>query len=268
MSLALILGQGRLAKLLAAAHPDAHRLSLEGFAPDGLEVEPFRIEALGSVLADLRGRGVERVCLAGAVHRTEVDPDRIDAATAPLVPRLMARMGQGDGALLSEVLRIFEEADLEPVAVQDLLPDLLPRHGVLGAIEPDDRARADAVRAAEVLASVGAADLGQGCVVAGGLVVAVEALPGTDFMLQTLALARGEGPLRRAMPPGGVLMKAPKPGQDRRIDWPSIGPGTVAQAAAAGLCGIVVPAGGGLVLDRDATIAAADDADLFLWITE
>lgn len=262
MSLALILGQGRLPHILAGACPEAPRLSLDGFAPDGLVVEPMRLETLGTHLADLRARGIERVCLAGAMRRPVIDPARIDAATAPLVPRLAARIGQGDGALLDEVLAIFDEAGLAPVAAQDIVPDLLPPEGVMGQVAPDEAARRDAARAAEVLEMLGPADLGQGCVVAGGLVLAVETLPGTDFMLRTVALALREG----FAAPGGILMKAPKQCQDRRVDWPAIGPETVKNAAAAGLGGIVVSKGGVLVLDRAAVITAADAAGLFLWV--
>lgn len=264
MSLALILGRGRLPHILAAACPGVPRLSLAGFAPEALAVEPMRIETLGSHLADLRARGVERVCLAGEMRRPEIDPTRIDGATAPLVPRLVTKMEQGDGALLDEVLAIFEEAGLAPVAAQDLVPDLLPAAGVLGQVAPDEAGRRDAARAAEVLGTLGTADLGQGCVVAGGLTLAVETLPGTDFMLRTVALARSEG----VVPSGGVLMKAPKPAQDRRVDWPAVGPETVGRAAAAGLGGIAMPRGGVLVLDRSATIAAADAAGIFLWVRE
>ena len=63
-----------------------------------------------------------------------------------------------------------------------------------------------------------------------------------------------------------MLFKGPKPGQDRRIDLPAIGPATVAGAAAAGLAGIAVEAGGVMILDRAETIAAADAAGLFLWV--
>ena len=262
MSLALILGQGRLPHILAESCPGVPRLSLDGFAPDGLAAEPMRIETLGSHLADLRARGIDRVCLAGAMRRPAIDPARIDAATAALVPRLAAKMGQGDGALLDEVLALFEEAGLAPVAAQDLVPDLLPPAGVLGRVAPNGAARRDAARAARLLERMGAADLGQGCVVAAGLALAVETLPGTDFMLETVALARSE----HVLPLGGVLMKAPKPGQDSRVDWPAIGPETVARAAAAGLGGIAMPEGGVLVLDRAATIAAADAAGIFLWV--
>ena len=68
--------------------------------------------------------------------------------------------------------------------------------------------------------------------------------------------------------PRGVLYKGPKPGQDRRLDLPAVGPGTLRGAAAAGLAGVVVEAGGVMILDHAATVAAADAAGLFLWARE
>ena len=92
---------------------------------------------------------------------------------------------------------------------------------------------------------------------AGGLTLGVEALPGTDRMLAGLV-----EPFAR--PPGGVLLKAAKPGQDRRIDLPAIGPATVRAAAAAGLNGIAVMRGDVLVLDADGISATLDETGLFL----
>jgi DUF1009 family protein len=124
-------------------------------------------------------------------------------------------------------------------------------------------------------------------------VIAIEAQPGTDWMLASLLSRGGErlptggllddpfgvaadmfgGPAvasRRGrdprLPPGGLLYKAPKPGQDLRADLPAIGPDTVRGAAAAGLEGIVIEAGGVMVLDRAETVRAADAAGLFLWV--
>ena len=61
----------------------------------------------------------------------------------------------------------------------------------------------------------------------------------------------------------GVLVKGPKPGQDRRFDLPSIGPRTVETAAAAGLAGIAVEAAGAITADLQAMTRAADAAGLF-----
>jgi hypothetical protein len=100
-------------------------------------------------------------------------------------------------------------------------------------------------------------------VVAGRHVLAVEAAEGTDAMLARVAEMRSSGRVRS--PPGsGVLVKAPKPGQDRRFDLPSIGPRTVEAAARAGLAGIAVVAGSTVVAEPEQLIAAANRAKLFV----
>ena len=158
---------------------------------------------------------------------------------------------------------IFEEAGLRVVAPHEIRPDLLPPEGVLEG-EVSKEARRDAERAAAILDALGAADVGQACVVAQGQCLAVEALPGTDHMLGVVA---GLG-ARRPDPAGGrgVLMKAAKRGQDRRVDLPAIGPETIREAAQANLAGVVIEAGGVLALDLVATRKAAREAELFLWV--
>ncbi|MCZ6885928.1 MAG: UDP-2,3-diacylglucosamine diphosphatase LpxI, partial [Alphaproteobacteria bacterium] len=64
--------------------------------------------------------------------------------------------------------------------------------------------------------------------------------------------------------PGAVLVKVKKPGQERRVDLPTIGVETVRTCAAAGFRGIAIEAGATIVLHRDEVVAAADDAGLFL----
>ncbi len=116
---------------------------------------------------------------------------------------------------------------------------------------------ADIGRGVGVARALGAADVGQACVVQQGIVLAVEAAEGTDAMLARCAAVARPGP-------GGVLVKLVKPGQERRADLPTIGPETVRGAAAAGLRGIAFEAGGTLIAERAATVAAADDMGVFL----
>ena len=256
MSLALIAGAGRLPATLAAALAgrDWQAWHLEGFAPEGLASTPFRVETLGRLIATLRADGVSEVCFAGRIARPKLDPAALDAATLPLVPRMMRAIGQGDDAALRTVIALFEEAGLIVVAPQDLAPELLrvPEVGT-----PSDRDRADIARARDVHAALAGLDVGQGCVVAGGQVLAVEALPGTDWMLRSVADIEGR-------PDGGVLFKAAKAGQDRRIDMATIGPDTVTRAAEAGLAGLAVAADDVLVLDADALRARLAATGLFL----
>ncbi len=267
--IALISGAGRLPQILAARLEVAGHIpvlaEMAGFeslsrARDGVEV--FRLEQLVPFLDRLQDLGVTQAVFAGAVHRPRLDPALIDPATMQLLPRIMGAMQQGDDATLREVIALMGEWDITVQGAQDLCPDLVAAEGVLGAAEPGQRDREDAARGFAILQAMGAADVGQGCVVARGQCLALEALPGTDAMLAHLTELRRTRP---DLPAGGVFCKAPKPGQDLRIDLPALGPETVAAAQAAGLRGIAFAAGGVLLLDRDDMVARADAAGLFLW---
>ncbi|WP_284163106.1 UDP-2,3-diacylglucosamine diphosphatase LpxI [Frigidibacter sp. SD6-1] len=260
---ALIAGQGQLPALLAAGFrargEDLLIAEMDGFPAsiDGVEPLRFRIERLVPFLDHLTAAGVTRVCFAGAVRRPKIEPELFDAQTATLVPRLLGAIQSGDDAALRAVIAIFEEWDLSVVGADQIAPDLVPGAGILTG-QPSEQDRTDAARAAEIVTATGALDIGQGAVLARGLCLAVETLPGTDAMLDFTAR-------HHPFPRAGLLYKAPKPGQDRRVDLPAIGPETVARAHAAGLNGIAWEAGGAILLDRAATVAAAEAAGLFLW---
>lgn len=259
--LALIAGSGRLPEALVAALPDRPLIcALDGFQPAGLTPDQtFRVERLALFLRWLEDQGVTEVCFAGAVQRPRLDPALFDPQTATMVPRLLAAMGQGDDATLREVLAIFAEAGFALRGVAEIAPHLVPGPGVFaGAVTAQDET--DAARAAAIVQALGAVDVGQGCVVAGGLCLAVEALPGTDAMLAFVAQIPAS--LR---PARGLFYKAPKPAQDRRIDLPTLGVQTVRNAAAAGLGGICWQAGGVICLDLPLMQAEAAAHGLFLW---
>jgi len=229
---------------------------------DGPKGEPdvlrFRIEHLGSFLRQLVEAGVAEVCFTGPVARPRIDPSAIDAETAPLLPRMLAALGQGDDGALRAVLAIFEEAGLAIRAAQDLVPTLLPPVGVLSKARPTPAQEADAARAERVHRLIAPADIGQGVVLRAGWVVAVEAGPGTDWMLRSV----------RGMADGALFLKAPKRGQDRRVDLPVVGPATIERAREAGISAVVIEARGVMVLQRDACVALADAAGLALWVRE
>lgn len=263
-STALITGQGALPAALVAAMQDRPLIAaFDDFTPDGLTPDlRFRLERLSPFLGQLHDRGITRVAFAGAIRRPRLDPALVDPASAMILTPLLAAMAGGDDGSLRAVLAIFEDAGFAIAGLADLAPALIPGEGVLaGSFTATDRR--DAARAAQIVAALGAVDVGQGAVVQQGLCLAVEALPGTDAMLrQVAALA----PLRPDPARGrGLLYKAPKPGQDRRVDLPVLGPQTLQLAAAAGLGGVVWEAGGVICLDPAAMAALADALGLFLW---
>lgn len=258
---ALIAGEGSLAPAIAAALDRPLVYALDHLHPQ-VEAKPFRLERLVPFLDELAEQGVTRAVFAGAIRRPRIEPDLFDPRTMAIVPRILMGMQSGDDAALRAVLDVFEEAGIAIASVDQILPGLVPGAGVLAG-EPTPRDQKDAARAAEIVQGLGALDIGQGAVVAQGLCLAVEALPGTQAMLDFVRLHASLKPDPKG--PRGVLYKAPKPGQDRRIDLPTIGPDTVRQAAEAGLGGIAWQAGSVILLDREDAIARAEQAGLFLW---
>ncbi len=258
--IALIAGRGALPREIIARLPELPLVcALSGSEPDQIEASiTFRIEHLGTFLQQLTSHGVTEICMAGAVSRPQVDPSAIDAATLPMVPVLQAALATGDDGALRAMIGLMEQAGFTVRAAHDIAPDLLMAPGIYTRVQPGEIDKADAIRGAEVVAAMAAADIGQSCAVRNSQAIAVENVFGTDWMLSTLA-DRPDGQ-------GGLLFKAPKPGQDRRADLPAIGPATVKMAADAKLSGLVLEANGVIVLDRELVIETCDDLGLFLWV--
>jgi len=268
--LAILAGRGTLPQRIAedrAARGLPYLVVSFGPGAEWMRTHPHqchRFERPGGLFAALRRAGFGAVVFAGGMDRPRLNPLAFDLKGLTVAPRVLALMARGDDGLLSGLARIFEAEGFRLLAAQDCLPGLTEGPGVPTRARPSAADRADAARAGAILAALGPLDVAQAAVVARGVCLGVEAVEGTDALLARIA-ALPEGKRAHCPPPSGVLVKRPKPGQDRRADWPAIGPETVAGAAAAGLSGIAVEAGGALILERAETLAAADRAGLFLW---
>ncbi len=216
-----------------------------------------RLGAAGKALKILRQEGVEELVLAGGVRRPSLAELRPDLWTT----KFLAKVGTkalGDDGLLGLVVKELEAKEgFRVVGAEAVMPSDLATAGVYGRIAPDDQAEVDIRRGVEVARALVAIDVGQAAVVQQGMVLAVEALEGTDAMLARAAGLKRDGA-------GGVLVKVGSGKHERRADMPSIGADTVAAAHAAGLRGIAVEARAALVIDRPRIVAAADEAGLFV----
>ena len=255
--LALIAGTGDLPRAVLAALPDRPLIcALDGFTPSVTPDVTFRLERLGGFLTTLKARGVTRICMVGGVRRPALALRHFDLATLRLVPTILRGIRQGDDGALRAFIAVLEGHGFRIVGAHEVAPDLLPPAGVLTRAHPAGVHAQDAQIGEGQVALMGQADLGQACVLRDGQTLATEDDAGTDAMLSGL----------RDRAAGGILFKAPKPQQDRRADLPVIGLKTARGAAAAGLAGIVIEAGGVMVLDRAAVIDALDAQGMFLWV--
>lgn len=245
---------------------DVYILRLAGFVEPRLAEYPGEVVGLGEpgrAAKLLKAAGCEELVFAGIVRRPEFRKLRLDWSGARLLPKVLKAARHGDDALLRVILEYFEGQGLRIVGAHEVQGSLLAEDGLLAGPEPDEKVRGDIETAVRIAREMGRLDIGQGAIVCDGLVLAVEAQEGTDAMLARCAgldpALRGSARTRR-----GVLAKCPKPIQERKIDLPTIGLKTLKGADAAGLAGIVVEAGGALILDRDALFEEAEARGLFI----
>ena len=252
-----VIGRGRRVVLLA----------LVGWA-DPLQVERYRhhwarLGQLGRLSRLARQEGCRDVVFIGALTRPAITQLRFDLAALMVLPRLIKAFAGGDDHLLTRICRIVEDRGFRLLGAHEVAPEILVPPGQLGRHAPSERDRADIAVGQALLAATGPFDIGQAVVVAGNRVIALEAAEGTDRMLERIAQLRREGVLK-LRDKSGVLVKAPKPSQDRRLDLPSVGVRTVEAAAAASLAGIAVEARGAVTADLNEMVRQADAAGLFV----
>jgi hypothetical protein len=268
--LGLIAGAGGLPVEIAEHCEQAGRpffvMRLRGFAGPELADYPGEdvgMAELGRCFRTLRRAGCQTVCMAGAVARPDFGKLKPDLRGLIALPGAVAAARRGDDAVLRYMVGVFEKEGFAVEGAHEVMADLTLPAGPLGGLDASAAQRADIARALEVVREIGRLDIGQGAVVCDGLVLAVEAQEGTDAMLGRVA----DLPAAVRGAPGaprGVLAKAPKPGQEERVDLPTIGLGTIHAVARAGLAGVAGEAGRLLVLDRERVIELADELGVFI----
>ena len=269
--IAIIAGSGRLPAALFEQVCQSSKVrpllvAIAGEADDALAVAADRvmtIEEIGKLGPYLKKEGVTHTTFAGGVSRR---PAWYRFFPAPgilkLLPRAIRALGSGDDALLRIVTAYADQYGITVLGAHQLMPQLLAPEGTIGRVQPD---RDDwiAIRAAWVAArAIGALDIGQAAIAFGSRAVALEGIEGTEGLLERTAAMRHHGRLNSSR--RGVLVKCCKPGQDTRMDLPSIGPQTVVSAHAAGLSGVAVEACLSLMLDIDEIRREADRLGLFV----
>ena len=250
----LIAGSGRLPLLFAQAAARAGR-SVVAVAHEG-ETDPALAAAtwvkpgqLGRIAETLRQAGVREAVLCGGIRKTRLFDVRPDWLALKTLARLRSF---GDDAALRAIAASLEEEGVRIVSPLPLVPELVAARGPIGGRRLSDEQREDAQLGLRTARLLGQADVGQTVVVKRGVILAVEAVEGTDA-----CIGRGG-----ALGKGAVVVKARKPQQDDRFDVPAIGPVTIDACAAAGCAALAVEAGTTLVLDRLEVAEKADRAGI------
>lgn len=267
-SLGILAAEGVLpievAEAARARGRPVHIVALTGFARGDVEAYPHEWVSLGQVgriLGSFRRAGCDEIVIAGAMQRPDLLKLRIDWGFVRHLPTVLALTRGGDDSVLRRVVRFFEGQGLTVVGAGEVAPQLLAAAGAATRRAPTDAEMSWIDAARGLVAALGRFDIGQAVVVGPSGVISVEGVRGTDAMLRDL----GRDGILAGRARGGVLVKLPKPGQEMRIDLPTIGRETVARAIEAGLVGIAVADGGTIVLDREGVLDDANKAGIFVY---
>ncbi len=262
--LGIVAGGGVLPRRIADSATAAGRsvfvVAFEGHTdPETVAGLPHAWLKLGQTSAALRAfrdAGCTEVVMAGPMARPTLSSLSLDLRSVTALAKAGSRVF-GDDGLLSVIVEEIEREGFRVIGVEDILGGYLAPEGILAGGPLSGGDERDVARGIAALQAVGVADIGQAVAVQEGLVLAVEAIEGTDAMIARAGALRRPGA-------GPVLVKGAKPGQEHRADRPTVGSGTVEVAAAAGFRGIAIEAGATLVVDRGATVRAVEAAGLFL----
>jgi UDP-2,3-diacylglucosamine hydrolase len=268
--MAIVAGSGRLpidlAENLALHGHDPFVVMIQGEASPNLasfDHENLTVENFAGLGQLLKRHSVTHAVFAGGIaRRPKLTALRPSLALLRFLPRVIAALGKGDDGALRALTSALESRGVKVVGAHEIAPDLLASEGPMSAVSPQNSDWRDVEAAAAAARAIGALDIGQAAVAIGGRAIALEGIEGTDGLLERVRDLRTHG--RIAGKKRGVLVKCAKPGQELRVDLPTIGPATVTGAHAAGLAGIAVEAQRSLVLDAGAVVAEADRLGLFV----
>jgi hypothetical protein len=206
---------------------------------------------LGHAIELMRASGVTQAVMAGQVKHTSIFsgtmPDRL------LLSVLLKLRSKNTDAIISAVADTLRDHGIELLDSTSYLTPLLARPGVLTARRPTAEEQDDFAFGYRMADQIAGLDIGQTIAVKSEAVVAVEAMEGTDAVIERAGRLAG---------PGVRIVKVAKPNQDMRFDVPVVGLATVEVMRAAGATAISVDAGRALLLDGDDAIRAADAAGI------
>lgn len=269
--LGIIAGLGDLPVHVAKAATERGQgvfvVRMKGFEEPALASFPgivAGVAEIGKTVKALKQASCQQICFAGIVKRPDFQALKPDFKGISLLPKAIAAAREGDDALLRFLIKTFENEGFDVIGADEAAGSLTGEAGSLAGVKPTLDQMEDLKKAASVATEMGRLDIGQGAIVANGLVLCVEAQEGTDEMLRRCAelpsQIKGSEQAR-----AGVLVKRPKPQQERRIDLPTIGIRTVDLAAEAGLAGIGFEADGALIINSARVQARAEALGLFLY---
>ena len=258
---ALIAGEGALPVALARKLSEegrpplvlALRDDLEALAPFAGKLIRLWAPSLGRGVKEMKAWGAETLIMAGYVPKRIIYG--LPALFDPLTRAVLRRSLKDDHSLLGSIVSAFEAEGIAVIPYWQILPEFLAGEGRLAERAPTEPEMRDIDCGRSILDVTLPCSFGQAVVVAGGAVVAVEAMEGTDAMIERAGALAGRG----------VVVKMMRADQDLRYDLPTVGPATIEGMRRAGLTCLAVEAGRTLILEPETTLSLAGGYGIAVW---
>jgi len=227
--------------------------------PETLQDAPHitaKIGEIGKILKNFQKNQVKEIVFAGGVRRPSLIELIPDWEGAKLMTKLAIKK-MSDDDIFNFLIKEIESKGFKVVGAQEVMPHVLISDGICGKTKPTKEDFEDIKIGIKVSKTLGALDIGQACVVQEGVILAVEAKEGTDGMMDRIPSLKRSGK-------APVVVKTARPGQDPRVDMPTIGPKTIEAMKRNGIKGMAVEGGGTILLEKDKTMKMADEAKIFI----
>ncbi|MGB7623999.1 MAG: UDP-2,3-diacylglucosamine diphosphatase LpxI [Terriglobia bacterium] len=253
----LIAGNGQFPFLvLRAARRQGYELVVAAIKEEAfpeLEEEAASVHWLS--IGDLSGliRLFKKECVTKAIMAGQVKHKIIFSSIKPdwrLLKLLTSLRQKNTDALIGGVARVLSDEGIDLVDSTFFLKDLIPQSGILTARKPNSEERADFEYGRGIAKAIAGMDLGQCVVVRNCACIAIEAMEGTDAVIQRAAQLSHGGRI--------TVVKVSKPNQDMRFDVPVVGKATIQLMAESNASALALDAEKTLLIDRDELVALAN----------
>ncbi len=218
----------------------------------------YQSYAVSKIIGKIKSLNIQHIVFAGKVNRQNISKLLLDSKGAKLFAMIL-RKGLSDNSILKTIVRFFEHEGFIVISPEQISTEIVVQKGNLTEISIDQETKDDIYRGFNILKGIAHFDIGQAIVIQNGLVLGVEAAEGTDNLIQR------SGAIQQENEKKGILIKACKPEQDRRVDLPCIGEKTIENLYNANIRGVALESGYSLILHPKKTIELANKKGIFIY---
>ena len=216
---------------------------------------------IGEILRFFQQHNVKRLIFAGRITRPSFASLSFDTVGLKWMQKLSTKAFGGDDTLLKGITELLAKEGFQIISPREFLPNLVLKPGVYTNAQPNSVNENDIIRGQLVLSTLSNADVGQACVAQEGLILGVEAIEGTQYLIERCVNLKRH-------PNGGVLVKIAKQNQSTLVDLPTIGTDTIIAMHKCKLNGIAISADTTQVLDFNNVIELCNKYNLFLKVVK